>query len=233
MTQLSRRGAIACIFMFVTIMLANHYSNAANVGIILPKSQAPTSILSQGDIVLHWTATGDDGRFGRARYYDVRYLPATQGPIDNETRWNQAVQIGGPPIPSAPGRPDSMHISGFLPGAGYYFAIKVIDESGCCSALSNSPLLYAEQGDWIAGDANNSGTVDGLDMVYLLNYFRGGGPPPPDPQLRADCNGNCEVNGVDAVYLVLFLRGDGDPPVRGNCLLAHPPELPKRDNQNR
>jgi hypothetical protein len=30
-----------------------------------------------------------------------------------------------------------------------------------------------------AADANGNGTVNGLDVVYLINYFKGYGPPPP------------------------------------------------------
>jgi hypothetical protein len=234
MMLLSRRGAIACMLLAGAILIGRT-SNLAIAGNspILPA--VSNSILTQGDIILHWTAPGDDGRFGCARIYDIRYLPANQGPIDNETKWNQAIQLGGAPVPSPGGRRDSVHISGFLPGGRYYFAIRTIDESGVSSALSNSPLLTAEQGDgtFLPGDANNSGTVDGVDLVYLLNFFHGGGPPPPDPQLRADCNGNCEVNGVDAVYLVEYLRGAGGPPFRGDCVLAKPPAPQNRNDQLR
>jgi hypothetical protein len=65
------------------------------------------------------------------------------------------------------------------------------------------------------GDANGSGIVNGIDVVYLVSYFKGG-PPPPDPILRADANGNCAVNGIDVVYLVSYLKG-GPAPFRGNC----------------
>jgi hypothetical protein len=235
MMLLSLRGAIACMLLAVAILFAGYTSNSAIAenSPIIPAT--PNSTLNQGDIILHWTSPGDDGRFGRARFYDIRYLPANQGPIDNETKWNQAFQLGGVPVPSLPGRRDSMLISGFLPGAGYYFAIKSFDESGVSSALSNSPLLISEQGDvdFLPGDANNSGTVDGVDLVYLLSYFHGGGPPPPEPLNRADCNGNCVVNGVDAIYLVQYLREEGGPPFRGNCTLAKPPAKPIRNDQQR
>jgi hypothetical protein len=109
------------------------------------------------------------------------------------------------------------------PGGRYYFSIKVLDEAGNCSALSNSPLKVAAAGNFIPGDANNTGVVNGLDVVFLVNYFKGG-LPIPEPILRADCNGNCEVNGIDVVYLLLYLHGSSNPPIQGNCapILARP-----------
>ena len=70
---------------------------------------------------------------------------------------------------------------------------------------------------FLPGDANNNGTVNGLDVVYLVNYLRGVGPA-PNPLLAADANGNCEVNGIDVVYLVNYFKGFGPAPIRGNCL---------------
>ncbi len=65
------------------------------------------------------------------------------------------------------------------------------------------------------GDANGSGDVNGLDVVYLVNYLKGGGPA-PDPLLRGDANGDCVTNGLDVVYLVNYFKG-GPAPFRGNC----------------
>jgi hypothetical protein len=67
-----------------------------------------------------------------------------------------------------------------------------------------------------AGDANTDGTANGLDVLFLVNYFRGYGPE-PDPLQAGDANGNCTTNGIDVTYLVNFLKGRGDAPVRGNC----------------
>jgi hypothetical protein len=66
-----------------------------------------------------------------------------------------------------------------------------------------------------AGDANANGATNGLDVTFLVNYFKG--YTPPDPLLAGDANGNCHTNGVDVVYLVNFLKGVGDDPIRGDC----------------
>ena len=68
------------------------------------------------------------------------------------------------------------------------------------------------------GDANNSGAVNGIDVVYMVNYLRSPEPPPlPDPPERGDANGDCVVNGLDVVYLVNYLKGYGEKPIRAFC----------------
>jgi hypothetical protein len=67
------------------------------------------------------------------------------------------------------------------------------------------------------GDANNSGAVNGVDVIYLVAYLKGVGNPPAEPQERGDANGDCAVNGLDVSYLVGYLKGLGDKPIRGLC----------------
>jgi hypothetical protein len=74
---------------------------------------------------------------------------------------------------------------------------------------------YAGPG-YLSGDANSSGDVNGVDVVYMINYLKGGGQA-PNPLLRGDANGDCNFNGVDVVYLINFLKGLGRGPIIGNC----------------
>ncbi len=70
---------------------------------------------------------------------------------------------------------------------------------------------------YVPGDANGSGSANGLDVLYLVNYFKGGDPPPDtcmcDPHgllfAAADANGSCSVNGLDVTYLVSYFKGTG------------------------
>jgi hypothetical protein len=77
--------------------------------------------------------------------------------------------------------------------------------------------LYFAYLEFVPGDANGNGEVNGVDVAYLVNYLKGFGPPPPEPELQADANGNCQVNGVDVTYLVNYLKGLGSAPIRGDC----------------
>jgi hypothetical protein len=99
--------------------------------------------IGDGEVMLHWTAPGDDGNQGRAAGYDIRYRPASYGSINSEQRWNSSIQVTGEPTPSPAGQTDSMLVSGLNGGEGYYFAIKSYDDVGNISGLSNSPYKVA------------------------------------------------------------------------------------------
>jgi hypothetical protein len=68
----------------------------------------------------------------------------------------------------------------------------------------------------LPGDANTSGSVNGIDVVYLVNYFKGYGPA-PNPILAGDANGNCQTNGIDVTFLVNYFKGYGRSPIRPDC----------------
>jgi hypothetical protein len=63
------------------------------------------------------------------------------------------------------------------------------------------------------GDANGSGTTTGLDVSFLVNYFKGRNSG-PDPLLAGDANGSCTTTGLDVTYLVRFFKGIGPAPRR-------------------
>jgi hypothetical protein len=69
--------------------------------------------------------------------------------------------------------------------------------------------------DYVIGDINESGNTNGLDVVFMVNYFKGGPTPPYVCQctpgnswhVAGDVNGSCNFNGLDVTYLVGFLKG--------------------------
>ncbi|OGC92538.1 MAG: hypothetical protein A2W25_07540 [candidate division Zixibacteria bacterium RBG_16_53_22] len=76
-----------------------------------------------------------------------------------------------------------------------------------------------------SGDINNDSQTNGLDCVFLVNYFKGGQVPPVSCECgngglvyaAADVNGNCRVNGADMVYLLRCLRGLAVPRACPDC----------------
>lgn len=71
--------------------------------------------------------------------------------------------------------------------------------------------------DYVAGDANGSGNVDGFDVTFLAAYLKGDGPA-PDENLAGDANGDCNTDLADISYLINYCKG-GPAPLLGNCHL--------------
>ena len=108
----------------------------------LPDSVAPDAVsdlLSSGvtgnSISLIWTATGDNGSAGGPAYlYDVRYQ--ANNPI-TESNWESALTTEGEPLPQAAGSTDIFTITNLAGRTTYHVALKVTDDAGNISLLSN------------------------------------------------------------------------------------------------
>ncbi len=107
-------------------------------------------------VSLDWTASGDDGISGGASYYDLRYASA---PI-TEATWAGATPVSGEPRAQPAGGIESFMVRGLNPGATYHFALKVRDNAGNESAVSNNAMAATDGGtvgledDMEAGAAN-------------------------------------------------------------------------------
>lgn len=84
-------------------------------------------------VVLSFTATGDNGNTGTARFYDIRYSHS----IISESNWEMANRVRDLPLPAGAGNVESVTVSPLDENTQYYFRMKVIDESGNHSPLSN------------------------------------------------------------------------------------------------
>ncbi len=120
---------------------------------------------TQSSVTLTWTAVGDDGMTGRASFYDARFSTA---PI-HAGNWGAASQADGEPAPKWAGQFESFTVTGLAPGTVYYFAIKVGDEVGNWSGLSN--LVQREtqipSGDTVPPAAVNDLAVDAVAPTSL------------------------------------------------------------------
>jgi hypothetical protein len=92
---------------------------------------APAS--TGNSVTLGWTAVGDDGTIGSATAYDVRY---STSPID-DTNWAAATPATGEPSPRVSGSAESFTVTGLAASTTYWFALKVRDDAGNLSPLSN------------------------------------------------------------------------------------------------
>ncbi|MBI2627072.1 MAG: S8 family serine peptidase [Parcubacteria group bacterium] len=93
-----------------------------------------------GYATVRWTNTGDDGISGTATRLDVRY---SRSPID-ESNYEKATSRIAPPFPTASGQLQITDIA--FPGDNgiFYVRMKIFDNVGNASALSNEVVVQLE-----------------------------------------------------------------------------------------
>lgn len=160
------------------------------------KSKVPPGVIfdlgainpTKNTITLGWTAPGEDGYYGTAKGYDIRY--ATEK-ITN-ANWDFASQASGEPAPAQAGTPQTFVVTGLSEDILYYFAIKTRDKDGLWSSLSNiacckttdvtppagitdlmgeSPDRFTANLNWTAPGDNGDGLTDGKPASsYDIRY---------------------------------------------------------------
>jgi len=96
------------------------------------------------------------------------------------------------------------------------------DPLGTANAIINIEYTVEAVCDfYIPGDVNGSNSANGIDVVFLVAYFKGGDPPyfecpvcttyggPAMRYASGDVNGSCSFNGLDVTYYVNYLKGIG------------------------
>jgi hypothetical protein len=86
-------------------------------------------------------------------------------------------------------------------------------------------IIFGPACDYVVGDANNSGDLNGLDVTFGVNYFKGGSQPPYECEctegntwyVAGDVNGSCNYNGLDITYGVAYFKGGPDPIPCADC----------------
>ena len=115
----------------------------------VPDSDPPLAISNLGaasgvagaSVDLTWTAVAEDATGSLpADTYLVRYSTSD---IVDETTWNAASNFSNTLAPKSPGQAESLAVTGLVPGALYYFAVRAVDESGNVGALGPSSSATA------------------------------------------------------------------------------------------
>jgi ferredoxin len=121
-------------------------SGLSNVAYILLEEDttAPASIsdlevhtgnaYSPSTIRIEWTASGDDGMNGTASYCEVRI----SNTHINDSNWDSSELAVIVTDPGSAGSSETLDVTGLEQGEVVYFALKVFDDSGNSSAVSNS-----------------------------------------------------------------------------------------------
>ncbi|MEW5924063.1 MAG: dockerin type I domain-containing protein, partial [Candidatus Zixiibacteriota bacterium] len=63
----------------------------------------------------------------------------------------------------------------------------------------------------LCGDCDNSGSVNILDVTYLVGYLYKGGPA-PNPPIIGDTDGSGALNILDVTFLISYLYKGGPQP---------------------
>jgi hypothetical protein len=119
---------------------------------------------NHGEIILTWTAPGDDGDIGTASYYVIKY---STEPINQYNFW-MANSVPNPPFPSPAGQAENFTISDLQHGQYYYVAVKAYDEVDNESAISNVAQSFAA-GMMVPLPSNTF--VDSEQMMAVLSAY--------------------------------------------------------------
>ncbi len=106
---------------------------------------------------------------------------------------------------------------GKVPYAGAFDPYEPSLWTDCWTILDFGGYTCDVQPTCVIGDANGSGGIDIDDVVYLINYIFGGGPPPFPMECCGDANGDGQIDIDDVVYLINYIFGGGPPPDPDAC----------------
>jgi hypothetical protein len=95
----------------------------------------------------------------------------------------------------------------------------ILDGYGSYNPEFRGPLLeytpICEEGTvsliGLCGDADDNGTVNILDIIFLISFLYKSGPAPSNPDV-CNVNGDSAVNLLDITYLISFLYLSGSEP---------------------
>jgi phosphodiesterase/alkaline phosphatase D-like protein len=136
--------------------LSNVVSKATTGDITPPASVKDLTALpgtKDGDLVIHWTAPGDDSVSGLATIYIIRYSTS----LITDANFNSATLVMNPPLPLVAGSSQSLTLSGLIPGGTYYVALKGVDEKSNIAGISN---VAQGQARLIIGTGTNDQIAD-------------------------------------------------------------------------
>jgi hypothetical protein len=111
-------------------------------------------------VTLGWTAPGDDGIDGIATRYEIRYSTSE---ITESTNLYGLPSFHSVPDPKPPGSSELWTIDELHVGTPYYFVVRVVDEVGNTSPISNVVVgIPVSPPGWTNYDTANSGLADNV-----------------------------------------------------------------------
>ena len=178
------------LVQFLQIWLPWMLSNT-NVDIPFPISPANNDTVYQFTPQLHWTESeGADG------YHVQLATDANFASIIEDTIVEAAY----------------LQLTDTLDEGGFYWRVSATATGNPATPYSAPAYFVRGHIDlYVCGDANASGTVNLLDVTYLISYLYKGGPAPNPPQ-SGDVNNSGTLNILDVTYLIGYLYKSGPAP---------------------
>ena len=169
-----------------------------------------------GEVVLSWTAPGDDGYSGTAAQYDIRFYYREI----TDSNWNYATQLANVPQPQVAGTRQTWTVpssTNLTPGATYYFALKARDDAGNWSPVSNSPSSCAGSGSstppvdnippttpYLLTPQNNS-VITSLPIIFKWTSSEEWQSPPVSYELQISNNEDFQLPTIiTPIYNVVY-----------------------------
>ncbi len=107
--------------------------------------------LSSTSVRLSWAAVGDDGYYSVADAYELRY---GTDPILDLADWEAATEATGLPAPAAAGVVQTFDLGGLTQETEWHFCLRVADDEGYWSPLSNDAAVTTPTGTFLSGGAH-------------------------------------------------------------------------------
>lgn len=124
-----------------------------------PVTDLQAIAIDSGVFLLTWTATGDDGYYGTASTYDIRYAAGSS------LKWETATPVDVPISPKAVGEPESLVVSN-VGTDNSVFAMRVADEVPNWSGDSNRALALSWQQDLWRFPAGSINRGEQITLVF-------------------------------------------------------------------
>jgi len=140
-----------------------YFGGSTPVDRIAPDPVEDLSLVSAGadSVTLRFTASGDDADKGLAAAYDLRRCDSA----DQDFYDCQEITLAGP---QAPGTPEEVTVGGLVAGQTSWFSLKVEDEAGNISGISNVVEATTE------GGASDQGELYDWEQLQDFELGEGG-----------------------------------------------------------
>ena len=121
-------------------------------------------------VVLRFTAPGDDGATGQARFYDAR---VTTGPLVS-TLFDQLPEVDISMKPDSAGTAQEFFVNNLEPGGTYRAALRAVDEAGNAGDISNVVTFVTSNPATVFRDdcetTHPTWVADGFHLAYGPGY---------------------------------------------------------------